>query len=164
MKLQVEQAIQQAGTYFPFSFSVPAQELGDVQAFPWREEMVHVKGEYVYDGHRLVVTGTINTAGIYECCRCLTTVPLERNERFEERYVTNPEIDTEALVYDGVEITLTEVIRETLIISEPYQVVCQDDCKGLCIHCGANLNTSPCQCDTFVADPRLAVLQTLLKK
>ena len=133
MKLQVEQAIQQAGTHFPFAFALPAKELGDVSAFPWKNEEVNIEGEYFHDGHRLVVIGTIHTAGMYECCRCLTAVPLERNERFEERYVTDPDADSDALVYDGYEIDLTEVIRETLIIGEPYQVLCQDDCKGLCL-------------------------------
>ena len=28
--------------------------------------------------------------------------------------------------------------------------LCQDDCKGLCVHCGANLNVSPCSCESFV--------------
>nr|WP_295267812.1 YceD family protein [Veillonella sp.] len=41
-------------------------------------------------------------------------------------------------------------------------MLCQDDCKGLCVHCGANKNVSPCSCESFVVDPRLAVLRTLL--
>ncbi|WP_366936345.1 DUF177 domain-containing protein, partial [Veillonella sp.] len=42
------------------------------------------------------------------------------------------------------------------------QVLCQDDCKGLCVHCGANLNVSPCSCESFVVDPRFAELRALL--
>ena len=59
-------------------------------------------------------------------------------------------------LFDGEEIDLTELIRDTLIINEPSQVLCQDDCKGLCVHCGANLNVSPCSCESFVVDPRFA--------
>ena len=66
--------------------------------------------------------------------------------------------------FDGEEIDLTELIRDTLIINEPSQVLCQDDCKGLCVQCGANQNVSPCSCESFVVDPRLALLRTLLKE
>jgi len=58
--------------------------------------------------------------------------------------------------FDGEEIDLTELIRDTLIINEPSQVLCQDDCKGLCVHCGA------CSCESFVVDPRFAELRALL--
>ena len=45
---------------------------------------------------------------------------------------------------------------------EHIGVLCQDDCKGLCVHCGANLNVSPCSCESFVVDPRFAELRALL--
>ena len=39
--------------------------------------------------------------------------------------------------------------------------LCQDDCKGLCPHCGVNLNHGSCNCKPDT-DPRLAVLEQLL--
>ena len=163
MKLQVEQAIKQIGEPFGFSFTVNGVVLGDVEAFPWKNHDVTVEGTYVYDGGRLIVAGTIKTRGIYACTRCLTAV--ERNGRipFIERYETGFHEDDDALVCDGVTIDISDVIRQILITNEPVQVLCQEDCKGLCPQCGANLNDSSCGCDTFVTDPRLAVLHTLLK-
>ncbi len=35
----------------------------------------------------------------------------------------------DVIPFDGEEIDLTELIRDTLIINEPSQVLCQDDCK-----------------------------------
>lgn len=163
MKLQVEQAIKQIGKPFGFSFTVNGVVLDDVNAFPWKDHDVTVKGKYVYDGCRLIVEGTVETQGIYACTRCLSAVEQKAYVPFIERYETESHEDDDALVYDGVTVDLADVARETLIINEPFQVLCQEDCKGLCPQCGANLNDSPCGCDTFVTDPRLAVLHTLLK-
>ena len=35
MKLQVEQAKEHIGKKFPYSYTIPSSELGDVTAFPW---------------------------------------------------------------------------------------------------------------------------------
>ena len=58
MKLQVEEALKEKGKEFPFSFNVPAAELGDVDAFPWKSHDVAVEGAFVFDGNHLVVRGT----------------------------------------------------------------------------------------------------------
>ena len=42
------------------------------------------------------------------------------------------------------------------------RLLCREDCKGLCFRCGKDLNEGPCGCQAE-ADPRLAVLKTLLK-
>lgn len=65
--------------------------------------------------------------------------------------------------YYGEEIDTEEVIREQLILAAPMQQVCGEDCKGLCPHCGKNLNSGPCDCKVEMVDPRLAKLKDLLK-
>lgn len=163
MKLQVEQAKEQIGKIFPFSCTCPASELGDVTAFPWSRHDITISGEFRFDGQHYVVVGTITTKGEYECSRCLTNTNYTHTVPFEETFGVGA--DSEDITpFDGETIDLAEPIRETLIINEPSQVLCQDDCKGLCVHCGANKNVSPCSCESFVVDPRLAVLQGLFDK
>lgn len=170
MKLQVEQAKEHMGKKIPYSYTEPASVLGDVTAFPWSRHDITISGEFWYDGQNYVVKGTVETVGDYECSRCLTPVTQAYVAPFEEIFgilETGPysdAIDSEVIPFDGEVIDLTELVRDTLIINEPSQVLCQDDCKGLCVHCGANLNVSPCSCESFVVDPRLAVLRTLLDK
>ena len=41
---------------------------------------------------------------------------------------------------------LTEELRECIILSFPSNPLCSEDCKGLCPHCGADLNKGPCHC------------------
>ena len=42
-------------------------------------------------------------------------------------------------------IEMGEDIRQELILNLPARVLCQADCKGLCIDCGANLNKQECK-------------------
>lgn len=163
MKLQVEQAKEHIGKKFPYSYTMPSEELGsDVVAFPWSRHDITISGEFWFDGQNYIVQGSINSKGDYECSRCLTTTEHERNDSFEEIFSDSRDADEDVIPFDGEEIDLTELIRDTLIINEPSQVLCQDDCKGLCVHCGANLNVSPCSCESFVVDPRFAELRALL--
>ena len=166
MKLQVEQAKEQIGRIVPFLCTTSGDDLGDVSAFPWSRHDITISGELRYDGQHYVVNGTITTNGHYECSRCLTDTNYTHTVPFEETFGVSHSTygDDDVISFDGEEIDLTETIRETLIINEPSQVLCQDDCKGLCVQCGADQNVSPCSCESFVVDPRLAVLRTLLKE
>ncbi len=41
---------------------------------------------------------------------------------------------------DGDELDLHAWARDALVLELPTQIVCRDDCKGLCAICGENLN------------------------
>jgi len=42
-------------------------------------------------------------------------------------------------------------IRDALLLVFPQKKLCSEDCKGLCLKCGANLNYETCSCPS--ADP-----------
>jgi len=49
--------------------------------------------------------------------------------------------------YQGKEVNLGPVVEEQLILGIPFQVLCKEDCLGLCLKCGENLNISGnCTC------------------
>ncbi|MEO7658752.1 MAG: DUF177 domain-containing protein, partial [Pyrinomonadaceae bacterium] len=66
----------------------------------------------------------------------------------------------ESLVEDG-KIDMAEVVREQLLLVQPEQIFCREDCKGLCPQCGANLNLIDCKCADDDIDPRWAALKNL---
>jgi uncharacterized protein len=57
---------------------------------------------------------------------------------------------------------VTRLLRENVLLNLPLQPLCRADCRGLCPHCGVNLNESSCGCQVQEDDPRLAPLQHLL--
>ena len=56
---------------------------------------------------------------------------------------------------------LAPFFREEIALAVPVQILCKEDCRGLCPSCGANLNLAPCNCVQKTGDPRLAVLRQL---
>ena len=122
----------------------------------------------------ILVTGHVRTEVRVPCRRCLlpASVPVELDLEEEFRpsidVITGaalplPDGEDEATRTDAHHILdLTEVVRQELLLAVPMSAVCTPDCKGLCPHCGADMNKSPCGCQPEEVDPRLAALRSLL--
>ena len=100
------------------------------------------------------------------CDRCLTEVPTILDLTFE-RIVTSPEVaaedeDADDLSFmEGYQLDVETFVYNEIIGNWPAKVLCKEDCKGLCPVCGQNRNVRDCGCDTFVPDPRMAVIQDI---
>lgn len=73
--------------------------------------------------------------------------------------------DTDDANDDLIELSLNEYevsfdqhIYENLIVNIPMQVLCREDCKGLCPQCGVNRNKEACKC-VEKTDPRWDALR-----
>jgi uncharacterized protein len=69
--------------------------------------------------------------------------------------------DTEIAFFEGDGLFLTDVLAEQVLLAIPMKIICRSDCKGLCPHCGANLNSDECRCESHPGDPRMAPLARL---
>ena len=63
--------------------------------------------------------------------------------------------------YSGDEIDLRPLIAEQVMLALPTKPLCAEDCRGLCVACGANLGRETCDCSTEAGDPRMAIFRTL---
>ncbi|HHO76773.1 MAG TPA: hypothetical protein ENN05_10150 [Deltaproteobacteria bacterium] len=81
----------------------------------------------------------------------------EMSEHLEEERISSE------TGYYRKSIHLGEYIVSELVLSLPMRYICSPDCKGLCPHCGVNLNTESCTCEK-AADPRLQKLSALKEK
>ncbi len=99
------------------------------------------------------------------CGRCLKEfTAVTKADVLEKFYPASAEnIEKDAFVYDSDVVDITEPLRESLLLAEPIQALCKEDCKGLCPVCGADLNNGDCGCDRFSVDPRLAALKQFIK-
>lgn len=66
-------------------------------------------------------------------------------------YVTDEELDLQAWA------------RDALALALPGQIVCREDCAGLCPECGKDLNTEPHEHERPI-DPRWSKLRDLLQE
>jgi uncharacterized protein len=103
-------------------------------------------------GNALLVTGRLATPATLRCSRCLRMfeLPLEVRE-----FVFHQPLHGEDFV------DLTASIREDIILELPQRALCDVDCKGLCPHCGKDLNAGPCECKPSEGDLRWQALDQL---
>ena len=139
----------------PFKFSESAEIFfekvsTDEESFFGELEVV---GEIVNDGKTFVARGKSTCRRKFFCDRCLESSTDEIVCNFDEE-LTDKEI-TENVA------DITELVHDTFLASLPIQNLCREDCKGLCPVCGKNLNNENCECEKFIADPRLAILKNL---
>ena len=112
------------------------------------------------------VEGNVKLTFRTNCDRCLTEVPTILDLTFE-RIVTSPEVaaedeDADDLSFmEGYRLDVETFVYNEIIGNWPAKVLCKEDCKGLCPVCGQNRNVRDCGCDTFVPDPRMAVIQDI---
>ena len=71
------------------------------------------------------------------------------------------ESDTIIVVPD-MQLEVDELVYSEVILNLPSKHLCREDCKGLCIKCGKNLNEGDCGCDFSEPDPRFEKLRDLL--
>jgi uncharacterized protein len=92
----------------------------------------------------VLVTGSAVTPLTGECSRCLEPLTFETEATFQELYRypleegTDDE-DEEDRFLDGDRLDLEPAFRDAVVLMLPLSPLCQDDCPGLCIECGAKL-------------------------
>ena len=100
------------------------------------------------------------------CDRCLAEVPVVLDLKFD-RVVTSPEGSTEEEADDipdfmeGYQLNTETFVYDEILVNWPTKILCKEDCKGVCPVCGQNRNLRECGCDTFVPDPRMAVIKDI---
>lgn len=69
--------------------------------------------------------------------------------------------DLDVYTHDGFRLNLYPLVRDQVVMAFPVQILCREDCAGLCQTCGANRNEQSCSCEAESADPRFAILKHL---
>jgi uncharacterized protein len=64
------------------------------------------------------------------------------------------EEDLNLAVFDGEAIELDDLVREELLLAVPVNVLCSEECQGLCAVCGIDRNLSNCECKSNEIDSR----------
>ena len=95
------------------------------------------------------------------CVRCLETA--DQRVEVDAREIDQPDGGEElsSPYYDEGHLDMRAWARDALALALPAQIVCREDCAGLCAVCGENLNRSPDHAHEREPDPRWAALREL---
>lgn len=120
------------------------------------------------ENKKFLVTGTGEVTLRIPCGRCLeevdTTISynIERELDFNQDDESDERLEEMSYI-DGYHLDVDKLIYLEILINMPLRVLCSEDCKGLCLKCGANLNKGECGCDREQLDPRMSVIQDIFK-
>ena len=138
-----------------------------------------LKGDIVFTrtGEGILVTGKLATSSRAVCRRCSNEFIVDLGLDLEETFMMTREVSTGArlevkadhvdeanLIDERHILDLAEVVRQYLLLAVPPFPLCRQDCKGLCSHCGRDLNKGSCDCALEEINPQWSALEHLLSK
>lgn len=175
MKIDLVSLVKEKKEQVNLNFTVNLGSIdyyGDLIEIP---SPIQVKGKlYTVEGKAFIAC-QIQAQLKMNCSRCLKPAFYELNEKLNGELVREALVQEDELEYDDIIfyqddlLDLDKIVRETILMNVPFQMLCSEDCKGICIHCGSDLNLHPCQCEKeekeeeAPIDPRLAKLKELFK-
>lgn len=118
---------------------------------PLKVDLTIYKGEESF-----IFTGKLSGKIILQCSRCLQQFPLNIELDIEQEVVNNEIADLNSF-------NLNELLKTDIFLAVPIKPLCEEECSGLCSHCGQNLNEKKCDCNEEQLDPRMAKLKELYK-
>lgn len=100
---------------------------------------------------KLAVSGEFELEVEFPCARCLESV--------SRRLSIRPQLDIDLKendYIDGYYLDVDQLVHDEALLVWPERVLCRNDCRGLCVMCGQNLNRGKCSCAGSLPDPRMA--------
>lgn len=112
----------------------------------------------------LILQADFSAETTLNCVRCLTDFNYEFNWNFTELFAFDKRSETDSglIIPDDAHIDAADLLREYALLEIPISPICKEDCQGLCIECGQNLNEKDCGHRPDEGDSPFAKLKDLL--
>lgn len=158
-----------------FKVDIPAGEI-EYDAKLTQATALHAQGVAELANHALGeirIRGSLTVTIEAPCDRCLEPASFPVQKDFDLLYYPSDEYEatagekeirnaeSEVAYYEGDRLSLSEILREVVLLALPMQVVCSESCKGICPACGQNRNLRECDCHAEPADDRWSKLRAL---
>lgn len=122
---------------------------------------IKVTGTIKSHGKGFFVDIEYNSTWVFLCGRCLDETDYVINGRIEKSVMRDRnDEDEDIIVVESSVIDLYDLIYNDIVLNIPTQVMCDEECKGLCHDCGVNLNHKACKCVQEAIDPRFEKLKS----
>ena len=159
MLIHLKQIKEEIGGVIPFDYKLDISE-----AEPAASKPVSVRGQVINRAGVLLLSMEIEGVLHLACDRCLKEFDRTFLVPFQTMLADHieGEENDDIVVCENDELELDELAMSAFVLELPSKNLCREDCKGLCPHCGTNLNESTCSCGTREIDPRLEALRALL--
>jgi uncharacterized protein len=119
--------------------------------------------------HQIVLECNVLLNAKMTCDRCNRELNSEITCRFQLSYlfsknpIVSDDYNVKYISPEQDKINISDDVYEYAEISIPMKKLCKEDCKGLCLQCGINLNDGKCDCKQEKINDRWEPLQKLWK-
>ena len=139
-----------------YEFDFSKEELGGV--FPFTTPVI-LKGEIRNTAGIVTIEAKADFSMDVTCDRCAEDITLDFTVDVEHGLVAtlNHEDNDDYILLEDMQLDVRQLTLEDIYLALPGKFLCDEDCKGLCSECGANLNETSCNCEKPI-DPRWAAL------
>lgn len=177
MKLDLSEILGRVGMRYPYAIDEPPMVDEDLEC------VSPITGNIVFSntGSVLLIDGSADTTVVLLCGRCLAyyresihmpvseqfeieSKPAGKGSRHTHVVLEEDESPIAGKLFDGPLFDLSELLRQGIMLALPTRPLHDDACKGLCVHCGTDLNAGACECRPEASHPGLAKLGALLKE
>jgi len=153
------------------------QPVGYSHEFPFDFEEIQIDGDLDlrhFNGvatfgrtpQGLILQGEFSADIGMQCVRCLTdfygNIHWTMTELFA--FTRRNVAESGLLLPEDAQVDLAPLIREYALLEIPINPICKQDCKGLCLVCGENLNQRDCGHQPEMDESPFSVLKDLLDK
>ncbi|MGL4655101.1 MAG: YceD family protein [Sarcina sp.] len=136
---------------------LPGEEVKVLEAIEF-----HGRARTVED--TISLEGEIRTKLELECSRCLNNFSIDVVTDIDEKFSNNIKEDESIAYIEGDVLDVSEAIVSNVISTLPIKRLCDEQCKGLCQSCGADLNLHKCHCNDSNIDIRFEKLKELFEQ
>ncbi len=100
------------------------------------------------------------------CDRCAVDILKRFNYTFNHilKLAVDENCDENSIVIENYKLDLDKLLIDDILLETPSKFLCSDDCKGLCLNCGQNLNQGMCGCNTYQGELHFEVLKSLINE
>jgi uncharacterized protein len=102
---------------------------------------------------QIYLKADIASEGNFTCDRCLDDFSTAIASKLSIFYAfSEPEAenaegdDVRILTPETMYLEITDDVRQSIMLAVPLKLLCMEECKGLCPHCGINRNRQSCKC------------------
>jgi uncharacterized protein len=147
-----------------------AEELDSEALESWRgrfKQPVVVDVVLAHDGIHLAVQGSVHAQVELDCSRCLKPVAYTVDTQIsawlvdEHKQEEFSQAEDDLIIYSDGVADLGPLVEELIVSEIPLNILCGEECQGLCAICGSDLNASICGCREDNIDPRWEKLKQL---
>ena len=138
--------------------------LGEMYHF---NEPVKVSGSVSNNGKSLILKANCTGHMTTQCARCMKDIVVDIDFDIDENLAQDDgsvSSDDDVILFEDVKIDIDDIVANNFLMNVEGKYLCSEDCKGLCQHCGADLNEGDCGCSQENIDPRWAALVDIMEK